>query len=493
MTAIHRIKRGYWLSRSWFAQRRQFLLNSLILAPVILVILSILSLGLLVSGPKDSSSAWYSQAASRAMSTNDYAAARLCYASLLQKQPNNPAYKYGLAITLSKLGEETASTTLMRQLAPEDGPGYAPAQLDIARELINAPSPKPESLRAAEARLNLVLKMQPKNADAHTMLAVIYSKSERWELANEHMVRGGEAFNEQALTAALAFAKRGDPLKTGIWARRATAYYAPRVKAEPKNDDLRLRYAQSYLLLHDFPKALEILDAGWRQDSKPLFRKAVAQVSAMWLKESPTMAIPRRLALLENALTWDPQNATLLAIVLDPETASAASQVNPTTALVGGASIRALVQAIANCRNNQPDKAKSELKLAMNLGGQPMASLTAYVCGVWAESKTPDAAWALTLSTILLEIQPKEPVAQWALGKVLAQQEKWAQSIPYLEAALAALPNDPSIHASLAAAYENIGQTALAAQHHRLAQSTTAPTTAPSTAPTNAISSRRIS
>ena len=483
MVSMPPIRSWYRAGRHWCAGRWRAFLTVLAVLPAVLVALSILLLAVLTTGPDYSSGLWYRGEAARCMSAGDFATARLCYAGLVQKSPDNPGYKYGLATSLSKLGEHTAAAMLMRQLAPEDAAGYPPAQLEVANKLLNDPSPKPEALRSAEALLQQVLKVQPKNPDAHSMLAVLYSKSDKWDMVKQHMAFGGAAVDELALPAALAFAKRGDRDESEVWARRAAAYYAPRVKADPKNDDQRLKYAQAYLLLRDFTKTLEILDAGWQQNKEPRLRSAVAQVTALWLRESPTMEIPRRLALLENALTWDPQNAALLEIVLDPDTAAAAGSVNSTTAPVGGAAIRALVQAVADCRENHPDKVKTELELALSLGGRPMASITAYVCGVWADSKSPDASSALTLSTILLQIRPKEPVAQWAQGKVLAQQGKWTQAVGYLEAALTALPEDRSIHGSLATAYEKLGQPARAAKHRRLAQPATVPTTAPATVP----------
>jgi predicted Zn-dependent protease len=197
------------------------------------------------------------------------------------------------------------------------------------------------------------------------------------------------------------------------------------------------------------------------------------------------METPRRSALLETALQWGPENPALLQIVLDPATASAASTLSPTTSTtspVAGAAIRALVQAVDYSRKSQPEKARQALDQALTMGGPSMPTITAYAASVWAESKSADAGSALTLSTLLLEARPKEPAAQWAQGKALAQQGKWAQAVGYLETALAAMPQDPSIHASLATAYEKLGQPTRAAEHRRLAQPATVPTTTPSPA-----------
>ena len=483
MVSMPPIRSWYRAGRHWCAARWRAFLAVLAVLPAVLVALSILLLAILTTGPDYSSRLWYRSEAARCMSAGDFATARLCYASLVQKSPDNPGYKYGLATSLSKLGEHTAAAMLMRQLAPEDAPGYPPAQLEVANQLLSDPSPKPEALRSAEARLQQVLKVQPNNRDAHSMLAVLYSKSDRWDLVKQHMAFGGAAVDELALPAALAFAQRNDRDESEIWARRAVAYYAPRVKADPKNDDQRLRYAQAYLLLRDFAKTLEILDAGWQQNKSLVFRKAVARVCSLWLTESPTMDAPRRLVLIENGLMWDPQNSALLELLLDPETTNAAARLQPTTAPVQGAAIRALLQAVDACRQKHPERVRSNLALALNLGGLPMTSIASNLTCVWVDSKAQDAACALTFNTILLELQPHAPFVQRAQGIVLTRQEQWGKAIEYLTAALPAMPDDLGIHSALATAYEKLGKKDLAAMHHRLSQPTTAPATTPSTAP----------
>ena len=474
-----------WLARGvvWCAERWPARLITLAFSPAVLVIASMVLVGILVMRPNRLSDAWYAQQAIRSKSAGDFATARLCYASLLQRSPTNAEYQYGMAISLSKLGENAAAAMLMRRLTPEDAPGHPPAQLDLARQQLGGPSPNPDAVRSTEARLKQVLKAWPKEPKAHSMLAVLYSKSNRWDLAKKHMAQAGGAADELAFQAALAFADRGDQAESEVWARRAAAYLAPRVMADPKNDDLRLQYAQAYLLLHDFPQTLEILEAGWEQDHHPVFRKVVAHVTSLWVQQSPTMEAGRRLALIENGLSWDSQNTALLQMLLEPVTLQAAALVQPTTEPLHGAAIYALIQAVDACRQKNPEAVRSELQRAIDLGGPPMASIAAYLSSVWADSKAPDSPSALTLSTTLLEIRPNEPISQWAQGKVLAQQGKWAVAVGYLEAALAAMPEDRSIHGSLATVYEKLGRMDLAATHRLWSEPTTAPGTMPATNP----------
>ena len=479
----HRLRRYARILGHWWAAHRHSILAVLAVAPVVLVALSILFLALLMLRPARSTTVWYQQEGARSLARGDYATARLCYASVLKDRPDSQDCQYGLAMSLMGLGEQAGAAALMQKLAPPDGIGYAPAYVQFAQGLLQNPSPTPETLTRAEQQLLFALKTLPKDKKTHALLAALYSKTGRWDQVKDHLTLAGTVPGELALMAAQAFAQRGDWIETEKWARSAAAHYGLKVKTDPKDETSRLNYAQSTLLLRDFAKTLDILDAGYQQGKQPVFRKAVAHVSSLWIREAPTMEAPRRLALLENGLNWDPQNAALLQVVLDPATAAAAAKVQPTTNSVQGATIRALAQAVANCRKNQPDKARSELELALNLGGPSMASITGNVACLWAYSKAPDAASALTLSSVLLDLRPNEAVAQRAQGMVLAQQEKWTQALGYLQPALTAMPQDLGIHTALASSYEKLGQPELAEKHRKLAQPTTAPTTGPTTAP----------
>lgn len=475
-----------WLARGvvWCAERWPARLITLAFSPTVLVMASMVLVGILVMRPNRLSDAWYARQAIRSQSAGDFATARLCYASLLQRSPTNAEYQYGMAISLSKLGENAAAAMLMRRLTPDDAPGYAPAQLDLARQQLSGPSPSPEAVRSGEARLKQVLKAWPKEPKAHSMLAVLYSKTNRWDLARKHMSLAGGAADELAFQAALAFADRGDQAQCEVWARRAAAYLAPRVLADPKNDDLRLQYAQAYLLLHDFPQTLEILETGWEQDHHPVFRKVVAHVTSLWVQQSPTMEAGRRLALIENGLSWDSQNTALLQMLLEPVTLQAAALVQPTTEPLHGAAIHALIQAVDACRQKHPEVVRSELQRALNLGDTLMPSIASNLACIWADSKAPDAAGALTLTTTLLELRPADVVVRRAHGIVLTKQAQWARAIEQLTLVLPAMPHDPGIHDALATAYEKLRQPELAATHRRLSQPTTIPTTTPSQAPT---------
>ncbi len=473
------IRSWYQAGISWCAVAWWLLLGLLALSPTLLVVGSVVLLGVLAKGPDLSPVSWYRQEAARRMAARDFATARLCYARLLQKSPNTLEYKYGLAITLSKLGENAAAEMLMRQLAPEDAAGYPTAQLEVARELLSGGSPTPDAIHSAEARLKQVLKVHPSDPQAHSMLAVLYSKASRWDLVKQHMAFGGTVVEDLALPAARVFAAQGDWVEANIWGRRAATIYADRVKLNLADDESRMKWAQATLVLKNFEETLAILEAGWKRGNQPMFRGAIGEVSALWLNTVPTMDATRKLAVLENGLQWDSQNEALLQMLLDPATANGASDPDPALPPARGAAARAMCQSVAACRRDQPQRVRSELKLAMEVGGPAMLSMVANVACIWAYGDAPDSGLALRLSTALLEACPDEPIAQRAQGLILARQERWAPAVECLEAAVKAMPGDKKIHSVLATAYDKLGRPALADAHRNLARPTTVPATAP--------------
>ena len=75
-------------ARCWSAHRKA-ILAGLVVAPVVLVALSILFLVVLMLRPANRTAVWYQQEGARSLAKADCAKARLCYASLLKDHPDS--------------------------------------------------------------------------------------------------------------------------------------------------------------------------------------------------------------------------------------------------------------------------------------------------------------------------------------------------------------------------------------------------------------------
>ena len=468
----------------WRNDRRRLILWCLSVLPVVGVALTTVLAAILMLGPSDRIVTWNDQHATIALSQRDFTTARLCYSGLLQRDPDNPAYQLGLAISLAGLDQTSAAMVLMNRLAPDNADGYPPAHLFLAEQLLTGSSPTPQATRAAESHLLRVTQAQPMNIKAHALLAAIYAQSGRWEQVKEHLALGGPAVDELGLIAAESFAAQGDRSESDAWAKRAARFFRSRVLSNPQDYEARLKLAQALVFQRDFALALEILEGGWDASKQIVFRRSIAQVYAMWLKDSgASLPAARKVAMLQRGLDCDPQNGLLLQLATEPSMGDAADTFRPSTQPFEGAAMRSVCLSIAACRLDQPQDARKHLKIALALGDPQLPAIIANMACVWAYGKDADASSAVVLSSALVDLRPREPVAQRAQGLVLAKQGRWNLAAAQLETAMIAMPNDPAIHSVLAACYDPMGMPAQAAQQRRLAQAATQP--APASRPAN--------
>lgn len=447
--------------------------------PAITVLASGVWLIVIAAGAQRQAQTWYAQKAAAAMASGDAVTARLCYSGLLQRQPDNAAYQYGMAMCLLKLGDTQSAAAIIRGLAPEDHLGYGPAHQLAAEELLTTANATEAQIARAETHLKYVIEADPQSVKAHALLAAIYAKQEKWQLATPHLAIAGPAVDELGLLAARAYAVQGDRTASLEWARRASAFFAEKVAKDPANDDARLNWAQAELMTRDFAKTVEILEAARDYSPNPAYPRAIARVIALWIHDA-NLDAPRRLALLENGLRWNPEDGELIQLIFSEQTMNAVRAVAPTTQPVAGAALRATCDAIKAAVLNDPCQAREELELSIRLGGEPFVAIAANIASAWSSAKDANLEQPRVFSDALLAIRPDDPIAQRAQGLVLARQKQWRDSLLILEKLLPAMAEDRAVHAAMADCYEGLGQAKLAKDHRDLAN---APTTQPTTMP----------
>jgi len=134
---------------------------------------------------------WYQTVAERAMRNRDYQLAVVCYQRLLSDEPEDPANEFGFALSLAGVGRQREAIELLARLTPDQGPGYVPARLFVAQQLLDFKSPTSETRARAERNLLRVLEIEPMNETAHARLAAIYAEEEKWDLCRYHLERCG--------------------------------------------------------------------------------------------------------------------------------------------------------------------------------------------------------------------------------------------------------------------------------------------------------------
>jgi Flp pilus assembly protein TadD len=147
--------------------------------PALLTIVIVLLLGIAGSAQRsDVIEARYERDAKAAITASNFGTARVCYERLLQRSPNDPALLLGLARSLQGLGQSADAIQMLNRLAPADAPGYAPAQLFMAEQILNAATDS-KSLKLAETHARRAVEADPGNSEARSLLDRIYANTGR--------------------------------------------------------------------------------------------------------------------------------------------------------------------------------------------------------------------------------------------------------------------------------------------------------------------------
>ena len=215
----------------------------------------------------------YQLEAQQAWERGDVERTKLCLQRLALLNPAEPgARSIGLAHCEGRLGNVNRAVALMQSIAPADRPGYVPAHLWQARQLMWRGHLSSEQLNLAERHLLSCLEAQPQAAEADVLTGEPVRRGEP-DKAETHL-RRVTAFGEPVLVLARLHASQGKTAEARAEAAIAQRFFKSRAEADPKNLAFRLHWAEATALLDQFPAAIEILHAGSKESSAPAYRLA---------------------------------------------------------------------------------------------------------------------------------------------------------------------------------------------------------------------------
>lgn len=134
---------------------------------------------------------WYEGEAESAITAHNFPLAAVCYQRLLQYHPGDARDEFGLAVSLAMTGRQTEAIQLLNHLAPLDGPGYLPAHVFIAQQILAQKAAKPELMQVAETHLRLAATLEPRNPFIHGLLATLYARQRKWDLCRQEVAASG--------------------------------------------------------------------------------------------------------------------------------------------------------------------------------------------------------------------------------------------------------------------------------------------------------------
>ena len=454
--------------------------------PAILLGFAWVSFGLVLAFNKPAGTRiFYSLAANRALATGDFQTARIaCTRLLLSGTESREENLFHLAVAQLGLGQEQEGSALLNLAAPLEKPGYAPAHLFAARQLLTKTNLTAQMLQQAERHLNNALKLEPNSIEAHQMLGRLYFQMRNWDLAKKHLMAVVSARPDTALLLAVLAKTQNDDIGMSQWAETAVDYYRSKVeKAGEENPPDRLAWASALAINHHYAKAIEILKTGMNISSRDVYSSGLANMYANWaadVAKTDPHNVAYRLKLIQQGFDYDPQNLALLEQLLpmthlpEPEAKSARTMLTQMLAEGGSSAMVHFVIGNDAFQHDDTDQAAQHFKLAFELGPNlpVVANQLALILTV---GKQPDLPRALAISQTLVEKYPNEPDVRNTHGIILAHLGRWEEAVKDLEFALPKMRDKSATHTALALAYQNLGLRELADEHERLARKTPKP------------------
>jgi tetratricopeptide (TPR) repeat protein len=465
------IRQNYWPDRGM----RHFLYG----LPALAVLLFLPLAALVFPALRPPLQVHYLSTADRSLYRKDFETARVAYSRLIE-MGSLSAQKdlFGLALSLRGLNKDEHSFTLLNAMASPDAPGYAPAHIYLAQTILASPNPPPAAIEVAQRHLQRALTVDPNDADANEMLGRIYVSQKNFAQAREHFRKAEPSRKEVGLLLADLAQQQGDEVEATRIADEVIKYYQPRaMKAEPEDTAPRLHWARATLIRKDYPTAINILDAGYRQSGKSGYRLLMGTVYAEWLK-AVTKQNPndwnKRFELLQQGLSCAPQNDELLRELIQlshfegtrGETARKA--INGLLAQGKSAASLHFILGLDAWQRGQENLAQEHITLAYEmLPNAPMVvnNMAMLLC----MGPEPDLPRALKLIQSVLEKIPNDPHFRDTRGQIYFQLKRWREAVADLEFALVQLPPTHRLHTNLAEAYQQLGMPELAAEHRRIA------------------------
>jgi tetratricopeptide (TPR) repeat protein len=437
--------------------------------------------------PTQEVEARYLVRAEKALNAKDPATALTCYDRLAYRSAERPDLLFGMARAAEAAGQTDRARALIAELTPldPDHPGYGPAHLWRACQLLRAPNPPPDDRKLAEVHLLRALDTRVEDAIlAHSLLCELYLTDGDFQQAEVHLLKAVKVRPLLRLRAAQIYAQRGDKQRARVECELVIAHFRERCQADPSDHFARLAWADATTLLASltegwerFREAVRILDEGFALSRDSVYKTCVARVYVTWydaLGRAREASAADRLAVLEEGLTRDPGNPDLLDRMLalteapgdDGEQATAALH----RLLASGKALAAahFALGVVALRRGRAEEARLHWESANDLSPD-MPAVANNLAMMLATAKEPDLPRALKLSELALERAPKEPNFRHTRGTILLKMGRHMEARPDLEAALPRYPNSAPLHVHLAEVYEHLGVPGLAAEHRRQA------------------------
>jgi predicted Zn-dependent protease len=424
----------------------------------------------------------YRRQAEAALRGKDPLQAELAIARLLDDDPAADQHLFLEARLwdLQERAEEAESR--MRDLADEQGRAFKPAQAWLAERLVQ----ERRHLQSADQTrvhesvirpLELATQGEEFRIGAHEALSDHYLLRKSPQNAITELLQIVEEKPEMRLTLARLYVMTGEFKSAREQAEAARSYYSTRLNDAPLEHQPRLKLAETLLFLEQYAESASVLREGWEQSGNSTYQKALGDTYLVWhdkVTQKNQADVFTRLGLVTTALKFAPDHAELMArltlLAVDESPPGPAWEMLQQR--MAQSPVPASVHFILGTRafeRGQIDEALLRLEEAHRLAPEDPKVLN-NLAWFLANADPPQLDRALELADAMVRLSPETPQFRETRGQILVRLSRWREAVADLEAALWAIRGSSRIHASLARAYDELGDPDLAEKHGALAE-----------------------
>lgn len=243
------------------------------------------------TAPKNELVETYELAAVEASRNGDVEEQRIYLENLVRLRPNDPKYRFQLALHLAGNDQQQRAIPHFQMLTTPGRNDHAPARLWLVQQALTDTPLIPLTPEQIEGQLLMTLKLQPKNALAKRVMADTLVKKGQFAGAEDYLLDAVDDNPDLALPLAKVQRLLGrSKEQVGVQLETAIGFFEKQLMQQPNNPKVRLNLADAFVLDNKFEDAERALAEGLTSGESPELTRGLSNlyfgVAVTRLKES---------------------------------------------------------------------------------------------------------------------------------------------------------------------------------------------------------------
>lgn len=424
----------------------------------------------------------YRSKARMAMASQNFDRAKVYVSRVINSSAApSPEDRFVLAQALVGSGETERASTIMKNLAPADDVGYAPAHRLLAINLaasLQQQQTNPELLQ--QLRWHLDHAQDAASHQINQVWAFYYMAVQQPENAVTFMRRAAENSPALFLSAGDIYLSNNDAVTSRQMFGHAKKAFQKSVQKNPHDLQQRVLLARAHVKLGEISEAEETLKAGVRMDPTPEFKRALAEFYVLRhdiaVRDGSEFDV--KFTALQQALQNDaeyiPTYERLIRQYKATEDQSNSGEIKTALelAIASGEAASLGHFAIGNLYWVDKDFAQAEwhiqqayrLDSRLSVVGNNLAWLLAH------REDNPELEQAESLIRSVVKQFPDDPRFRDTLGTILQKKGEHEAALVEFEKVLPLIANKKPVHVKLSVIYRDLGNDRLSKLHSELSE-----------------------